>query len=82
MKNVKEEKEEEEEELGDYLFAAVNLARKLRVDPGVALRRANAKFEARFRAMEHLAGGVDAFSELDLDAQEALWQRVKAGGAS
>jgi ATP diphosphatase len=71
-----------EEELGDFLFAVVNLARKLRLDPGVALRGANAKFEARFRAMEDLAGGVDAFSALDLEAQEMLWQRVKAGGAS
>lgn len=66
-----------EEEVGDLLFAAVNLARQLKVDPGKALRGANAKFEQRFRAMEARAGGADALAGLDLDAQEALWQAVK-----
>ena len=44
-----------EDELGDLLFAAVNLARQLEIDPGSALRRSNAKFEQRFRAMEAAA---------------------------
>jgi MazG family protein len=68
-----------EDEVGDLLFAAVNLARILKLDPEMALRRANAKFEARFRAMEQesaregrkLADATPA--ELD-----ALWERVKA----
>ncbi|MGE0178805.1 MAG: nucleoside triphosphate pyrophosphohydrolase [Sphingomonas sp.] len=63
-------------EIGDLLFAVVNWARKLDIDPEAALRAANAKFERRFRAMETEAG--DGFAALDLDAQEALWQRVKS----
>jgi ATP diphosphatase len=66
------------DEMGDLLFVAANLARRLNVDPEIALRQANAKFERRFRAMEALASerGQD-FTTLDLDAQEALWQDVK-----
>lgn len=63
------------EEAGDLLFAAVNLVRAHGLSPEQALRDANDKFERRYRAMEALAGG--AFSDLDLDAQEALWQQVK-----
>lgn len=67
-----------EEEVGDLLFVAVNLARRLSVDPEVALRKANSKFERRFRAMEQIApNGAKGFSELDLDDQESLWGTVK-----
>jgi len=66
------------EEVGDLLFAAANLARKLDVDAESALRAANAKFERRFRAMESLARERGkAFAGLDLAAQEELWQAVK-----
>ena len=68
------------EEIGDLLFAAANLARKLDVDAEAALRAANAKFERRFRSMENLAAlrGLN-FAGLNLDAQEELWQDVKRG---
>lgn len=64
-----------EDELGDLLFAVVNWSRKLGVDPEAALRRANAKFERRFRAMENAAG--ESFAALSLDEKEALWQQLK-----
>jgi MazG family protein len=68
------------EEVGDLLFAAANLARKLNVDPEAALRAANAKFERRFRGMEALAArSGQALQNLDLDAQERLWQEFKRG---
>ena len=68
------------EEIGDLLFAAANLARKLEVDAEAALRSANAKFERRFRGMESLAAARgEIFENLDLDAQERLWQEVKRG---
>jgi nucleoside triphosphate diphosphatase len=66
------------EEIGDLLFAVANLARKLDVDAEAALRAANGKFERRFRGMESLAAGRgDTFADLNLAAQEGLWQEVK-----
>ncbi len=64
-----------EDEMGDILFAAANLARKLDIDPEAALRRANAKFERRFRRVEALA--AERATGSDLEALEALWQEVK-----
>lgn len=68
------------QEIGDLLFAVVNLARKAGVDPGTALDRANRKFRDRFEAVERLAG--DRGLELDragLEALDRLWDEVKAG---
>lgn len=73
-----------EDEIGDLLFVAMNLARKARVDPGTALRRANAKYERRFRQMEALARAQGReFAALTLSEQEALWKhakRIERGG--
>jgi tetrapyrrole methylase family protein / MazG family protein len=67
-----------EEEMGDLLFAAVNLARFLHVDPEIALRKANAKFSRRFRAMEAMAreSGRE-FKDLPREEMEALWDATK-----
>lgn len=64
------------EEAGDLLFAAVNFVRAHGISAEEALRAANAKFEARFKAMEALAG-PDNFATLSLEQQEELWQQVK-----
>ncbi len=69
--------QEMEDELGDLLFVVTNLARQLKIDPARALRRANAKFESRFRAVEDAAGSRDALDEMELDEMEELWQQVK-----
>jgi len=62
-----------EEEVGDLLFALSNFARHLKVDPEEALRKANRKFERRFRAIEATPG----FCAMTLEEQEALWVTVK-----
>jgi ATP diphosphatase len=67
------------EEIGDLLFAVVNLARKAAVQPGPALDRANRKFRQRFEALERLAGdrGIDVGSA-GLKVLDGLWNEVKA----
>jgi MazG family protein len=67
-----------EEELGDLLFAVVNLVRLAGAHPTAALSRANAKFARRFGALEALARerGV-ALGEADLAALDTLWDDVK-----
>ena len=67
-----------EEEFGDLLFAIVNLARHLDVDPEKALTAANRKFEARFREMEraiHAAG--DEFRDHNLESMDKEWRAAK-----
>lgn len=68
-----------EDEVGDLLFAVANLARHYRVDPESALRRANAKFERRFGAVEQaLARQGRSPEEAGLDEMERLWTEAKA----
>jgi MazG family protein len=73
------QRETTEAELGDLLFAVVNLARKLTIDPRAALERANVKFTRRFEAVERLAEqrGMD-IGRAGLDELDKLWEEVKA----
>jgi tetrapyrrole methylase family protein/MazG family protein len=67
-----------EEELGDLFFAAVNLSRFLKIDPEIALKKANAKFSRRFRAMEGLARkNGRKFKDLAREEMEAFWDAAK-----
>ena len=63
-------------ELGDLLFAVSNLARRMEVDPDIALRRASGRFKRRFRRMEEL-GDLESS---DLDRLNALWEQAKSEG--
>jgi XTP/dITP diphosphohydrolase/tetrapyrrole methylase family protein/MazG family protein/ATP diphosphatase len=71
-------REERFHEVGDLLFSAVNVARKLKVDPELALRASADRFRARVEAAEALARseGVD-WSALALDEQEGYYQRAR-----
>ena len=67
-----------EEEVGDLLFATVNLSRHLGVKAETALQKANEKFERRFREVERIVAsrGLE-MSGIDLEAMEEVWQEVK-----
>ncbi len=67
-----------QDEVGDILFAAVNLARHLDVDPDAALRGTNEKFRRRFGHIEaRLAAEGRSPAEADLDEMESLWREAK-----
>jgi MazG family protein len=69
------------EELGDVLFAAVNVARRLNVDPELALRAATARFRERVEAAERLAAGQGLdFAALPLGEQDRFFDEAKEGG--
>jgi len=72
-----------EHEIGDLLFAVVNLARKLACDPRAALEKANRRFVARFRRMEKLAAqrGI-RIGDAELEALDRLWEEAKTLGAN
>jgi MazG family protein len=68
-----------EEEVGDLLFAAVNIARFLGIDPELALKKANRKFKRRFSYMEAAATAKgQRFADLSRDRKEELWNFAKA----
>lgn len=72
--------QEKAEEVGDLLFAVVNMSRFLDVDAETALKAATAKFERRFRFMENAAG--DDFAAFSLDGKEKFWQSAKKAEAN
>jgi MazG family protein len=66
------------EEVGDLLFTVVNLARRVNVDPELALRRTSQKFVARVEQAEQLAAeGGESWADLDLEAQDGYYERAK-----
>lgn len=72
------DRDSREDELGDLFFVLVNLARRLEIEPETALRRANRKFERRFRGIEtRLAAQGRKLEDTSLDEMEAAWQAVK-----
>jgi ATP diphosphatase len=67
-----------EDEIGDLLFSVTNLARHYGIDPERALRRTNAKFERRFRAVEEALGKQKrSLNEASLEEMEGLWVAAK-----
>lgn len=66
-----------EDELGDVLFSAANLARKLKLDPELALRRTLAKFRRRFAHIEATLG--ERLGSVELDELERLWREAAKG---
>jgi ATP diphosphatase len=72
---IQADKESIEDELGDLLFSVVNLSRHLGVDADIALRKANGKFEKRFRELERKA--LLPISQYTLQQLERFWQESK-----
>jgi MazG family protein len=71
--------EDIEDEIGDLFFAAVNLARKLGIDPRAALERANSKFDRRFRKVEAVARERDLdLTRATLEELDEIWDGIKA----
>lgn len=79
----KRDESEIREEVGDFLFAAINVARFLQIDPETSLNRANQKFSRRYRSMEeHFARQGRSLAEVGLEEMERQWQSQKREGGS
>ena len=71
-----------ENEIGDLLFAVVNLARKLDIEPETALKRTNRKFRQRFKFIEdRLRSTNTSFEQTDIDHLDSLWEQAKIASA-
>ncbi len=71
----------EQKEIGDLLFSVVNLARRRKIDPEAALRRANARFRARFaRVSRRAAESGREISQIPLAELDAYWEEAKKEG--
>jgi len=67
-----------EDEIGDLFFSCINLARHAELDAEQCVRKANLKFEKRFRSLEKIAKAKDLqINQMTVNALEALWQEVK-----
>lgn len=78
LAQVRDDPDRAEDEMGDLLFALVNLSRHLGVDPEAALRRTNAKFTRRFGTIEaELAHGGRGPADATLEEMDAIWTRAK-----
>ena len=80
LKNEKatEDKERISDEIGDIFFTLVNLTRHYDLDPEDIIRKANLKFEMRFRKMEQLAEQMnERLDDMTLEQLEIMWQKVK-----
>ncbi len=78
---AQDDRVEMEKEFGDYLFALINYARFLQIDPELALSRTNSKFIKRFRFMEDaIAEEGKVFSELSLNEMDVYWNQAKLLG--
>ena len=67
-----------EDEIGDMLFTVVNIARHAQIDPELAIRRSNAKFEARFKWMENAVQSAgESLADLPIERLESYWTQAK-----
>lgn len=75
--NSKKSNIQVEEEVGDLMFAAINVARLSNIDPSVALRKASEKFTKRFAQVEAIATKNGGFNNKSMDELDAYWDRIK-----